>query len=155
MDYLFPFSHHMLNIGLHNACKEKDVASASEVSESSSGCSAEVGEAAMGTGHAVHALRSPMLSHLFVESQPHPWAIFYDAHFPRARAGDKPVGYVSEALCRRGTRKAAARHIPAALVRVEFPCRLLQSWDFTPRKATAAQQRPQHPSCWHSAMNWC
>lgn len=70
----------MLNIGLHNAYKQKDVASASEVSESSSGCSAEVGEAVTGTGHAVRALESSVLSRLFVKSQPHPWAIFSDAY---------------------------------------------------------------------------
>lgn len=72
----------MLNIGLHDACKQKDVAGASELSESSSGCSTEIGEAATGTGHAVRALESPVLSCLFVESQPHPRAIFSDAFFP-------------------------------------------------------------------------
>lgn len=41
------------------------MARASEVSESSSECSAEVGEAATGTRHAVCALESPVLSRLF------------------------------------------------------------------------------------------
>lgn len=86
----------MLNIGLHKACKQKDVASALEVSESGSGCSAEVGEAVTGAGHAVHARESPVLSCLFVKSQPHPWAIFSDAYFPHAYAADKQAGYVSE-----------------------------------------------------------
>lgn len=97
------------NIGLHNACKQKDVVSASEVSELSSGCSTEVGEAATGAGHAVCALESPALSCLFVKSQPHPWAfswaIFSDANFSRACAGDKRAGYISEAPCPEGHRK--------------------------------------------------
>lgn len=111
------------------------MASASEFSESSSGCSTEIGEAATGTGHAVCALESPALSCLFVESQPHPRAIFSDAYFPRACAEDKQEGYVSEALCPRGTWKAAAGRVPTTLVRVEFPCWLLLGRDFTPRKA--------------------
>lgn len=36
----------------------------------------------------------------------------------------------------RGTQKAAA------LVRVEFPCWLLQGWDFTPRKANSSTATP-------------
>lgn len=155
MDYLFRFSYHILNIGSRNACKQKDVASAPKVSEPSSGCSTEVGEAVTGTGHAVRALETSALSRLFVKSQPHPWAIFSDAYFPHARAGDKRAGYVSEAPCPRGTQKAPAGHIPAALVRVEFLWWLLQGQDFKPRKTTAAQQDPQHPSCRHSAVNWC
>lgn len=98
----------------------------------------EIGEAATGTGHAVRALESPVLSCLFVESQPHPRAIFSDAYFPCACAGDKQAGYVSEALCPRGTWKAAAGHIPTTLDRVEFPCWLLPGRDFTPRKAIVA-----------------
>lgn len=35
----------------------------------------------MGTGHKLCALESPELSHLFVKSQPHPWAVFSNTYF--------------------------------------------------------------------------
>lgn len=71
----------MLNTGVHDACEQRDVVSASEVYESSSGCNAGVGGTVMGTGHEVHALESPELSCLFVKSQPHPWAFFSSSYF--------------------------------------------------------------------------
>lgn len=61
---------------MHNACKQKDMASASEVFESNSGCSTEVGEAAAGTGHMVCTLESLVFSRLLVDSQTHPVLIF-------------------------------------------------------------------------------
>lgn len=71
-DYVFQFSRRMPNTGVLDACKQKDVVSASEVYELSSGCNAEVGGTVMGTGHKVHALESPEIPYLFVKSQPHP-----------------------------------------------------------------------------------
>lgn len=145
MDYAFRFSRGMLNTAMHDACKQ-NVVSASEVYELSSGCNTEVGGAVMWAVHEVHALESPELSHLFVESQPHPWAIFSNTYFSRYVLGVGEWVMSLKPCVPEGHREqhpGASRPCWSGC----FPCWLLQGQDFMLRKATAAQHRLQHPSC--------
>lgn len=138
----------MLNTEVLDACKQKDVVSASEVCEMSCGCNAEVGGTVMGTGHEVHALESPELSHLFVKSQPHPRAIFSNTYFPMYVLGVNEWVMSVKPCVPEGHRNQHQEH-PSHAGQGALPCWLLQGQDFMLRKATAAQHRLQHPGCQH------
>lgn len=137
----------MLNTRVLSACKQKDVVSASEVYELSSGCNSEVGGTVMGTGHEVHALESPELSRLFVRSQLHPWAFCSNTYFSMYVLEVSEWVMSVKPCVPEG--HSSTRSIPAVLVRVALPCWMLQGQDFMLRGATAAQHRLQHPSCQH------
>lgn len=102
----------------------------------------------MWTVHEVHALESPELSHLFVRSQPHPWAIFSNTYFSMYVLGVSEWVMSVEPCIPEGHRK---QHPGASQPcwSESFPCWLLQGLDFMLRKATTAQHRLQHPSCQH------
>lgn len=138
----------MPNTGVLDACKQKDVVSASEVYELSSGCNAEVGGTVMGTGHKVHALESPEIPYLFVKSQPHPWAIFSNTYFSLYVPGVSEWVMSVKPCVPEGHEKQHQEH-PSHAAQGALPCWLLQGQDFMLRKATAAQHRLQHPSCQH------
>lgn len=131
------------------ACKQKDVVSASEVYELSSGCNSGVGGTVMGTGHEVHALESPELSHLFVRSQPHPGTFCSNTYFSMSVLGVSEWVMSVKPCAPEGDRKQHQEHHSSCAGQGALPCWLLQGQDFMLRKATAAQHRLQHPSCQH------
>lgn len=132
----------MLNIGWHNACKQKDVASALEVFELSSGCSTEVGEAAAGTVHMVCTLESLMLSHLLVDSQTH-----LVLTFPLRVLGTSEqvmsVTLVSERDVESSTHTSRGKVSLPAAPGLGF------------HREKPQKQHPKHHSCQHLAVNWC